>query len=290
MFVKNYFYKKADLRLDDKSMIISDTLEYRNSFMSEIFLKLYGYVLDDLKPKGKVALLYCGGAMEHHSHNRIFSNCSKKANIVIKSQSSYLASKIANKIGNISYLSINANTCASSMYALFEAYNLLNFLGFDEVVIYGEEWVEGVELLLFSQFGIDIVCSDGYFVLHLSKDCKEKKAYIKNVSWIYENSKSPFEVTKNGYKEAMKKFINEDINLVKLHGTGTKQNNLAEYEAVKELFGKIDTLEYKSKIGHSQGVSSGVELCMLIDDFSNKNILVNASGLGNFYGTCLLVL
>ena len=51
---------------------------------------------------------------------------------------------------------------------------LKNFggFGFDVIIIYGEEWVEEVELLLFKQFNIDLVCSDGFFILHLSNGFK----------------------------------------------------------------------------------------------------------------------
>ena len=92
-------------------------------------------------------------------------------------------------------------------------------------------------------------------------------------------------------------FEDSKIDFIKLHGSGTAQNNEAEQSAIDELFGKnlIKTIEYKSQIGHSQGCSTGVELCMLIDRFHeetvyNRKILINASGLGNFYGSCLLVL
>jgi 3-oxoacyl-(acyl-carrier-protein) synthase len=85
-------------------------------------------------------------------------------------------------------------------------------------------------------------------------------------------------------------FMKCDIDMVKMHGTGTAQNDVAEYEAIKELFGDIETIEYKSQIGHSQGCSTGVELCMLLDNYKDKNILVNASGLGNFYGSFELVI
>jgi hypothetical protein len=42
------------------------------------------------------------------------------------------------------------------MYAIFEAKMLLKN-GFDDVIVYGEEWVENVELLLFKQFNIDFM-------------------------------------------------------------------------------------------------------------------------------------
>lgn len=299
MFIKNYFHKKSDLKINQNSMIISETKKRRAEYMSEVFYDLYKKEFEKFKTTGKTALLYCAGAVEHHSSSRIFPTVVPKSNVVIKSHTSYIASKIAKRIGNIDYLSINANTCASSMYAIFEAYNLIHNLGFDDVIIYGEEWVENVELLLFKQFNIDLVCSDGLFILHLGKYSDETNKVngcaIFKPTWIYSDSSSAFEVTKEGYMKSMSIFKDNKVDLVKMHGTGTPQNSKAEYEAIEELFKDVETLEYKSKIGHSQGASTGVELCMLLDDYykkgngHKKNILVNASGLGNFYGSFMLV-
>jgi len=289
VFIEEYFYKTANLKTSNNSMIIAETKNRRQEYMNEVFYSLYKDEIDKFKTKEKTALLFCGGATEHHSTSRTYLSL-QKAVMPVKSQMGYLASKVAKRLGNIEYLSINANTCASSMYAFYQGYILLNYENFESVIIYGEEWVEDVELLLFKQFNIDIVCSDGFFILKLSKYPKTSKACVLKPSFLYADGKSAFEVTKDGYKKAMKPFKLEKIDLVKMHGTGTKQNNQAEYEAIKELFGNIKTLEYKSQIGHSQGCSTGVELCMLLDDNSlkNKNILVNASGFGNFYGSLVL--
>lgn len=289
MYVKNYFYKSADLKLDNKSMIISDTKDKRDEYMSEVFYELYKDEFVKFKTTGKTAMLYCAGTVLHHSHSRIFPVDVKNSNNVIKSHTSYMASKIAKKLENISYLNINANTCASSMYAIYEAKMLLKN-GFDDVIIYGEEWVENVELLLFKQFNIDLVCSDGFFILHLSNNSNSHKGHIQNPTWLWNDDRGAFFVSCDGYKKAMLPFVKSDIDLIKMHGTGTSQNDKAEYEAIKELFGDIETIEYKSQIGHSQGCSTGVELCMLLDNYKDKNILVNASGLGNFYGSFRVVI
>lgn len=285
MQVKKYFYKTADFfDKEKKARYISDTLDKRKSYMNEVFFNLYKKEICDFKTSGKTALLYIAGASEHHSTARDYLPVLKGA-MPVKSQLGYIASKTAKRIGNISYLSINANACASSMYALKEAKELLN-QGFDDVIIYGEEWVEEVELKLFEQLGIDLVCSDGFFMMQLTKECDEPKASIIHTSFIWNEDKSPFEVTKDGYKRAMMEFKDTKLDLIKMHGSGTKQNTQAEEEAIKELFDDVWKIEYKSKIGHSQGVSTGVELCKLIDEQKNKSVLVNASGLGNFYGSC----
>ena len=305
MFIRRYFYKTADLILDNNSMIISDTKDRRHEYMNEVFYDLYKDEISKFKTTGKTALLYIGGAGEHHSCSRDYLDIQKGV-MPVKSQLGYIASKTAKRIGNISYLSINSNACASSMYALYEAEQLLEN-GFDDVIIYGEEWVEDVELKLFKQHNIDVVCSDGFFILQLGKYGNESDdddtvgnhfGCIFRPKFIWNDDKSPFEVSKEGYLKAMYDFRLSKLDYIKVHGSGTTQNNKAENEAIEELFGKYfaETIEYKSKIGHSQGCSTGVELCMLIDSFHiednqyKKRILINASGLGNFYGSCLVVI
>ena len=57
--------------------------------------------------------------------------------------------------------------------------------------------------------------------------------------------------------------------------------------AEKEVFGNV--LGYKDKIGHCQGASGLIELCMVLDDDKLKGkILCTASGLAGFYGSCLV--
>ena len=298
MFIRRYFYKTADLKLDNNSMIISDTKDRRNEYMNEVFYDLYKDEISKFKTTGKTALLYIGGAGEHHSCSRDYLDIQKGV-MPVKSQLGYIASKTAKRIGNISYLSINSNACASSMYALYEAKQLLEN-GFDDVIIYGEEWVEDVELKLFKQHNIDVVCSDGFFILQLTKDeNKDDLGFgdIYHPTFIWNDDKSPFEVSKEGYLKAMYDHQLSEIDFVKAHGSGTAQNTKAEHEAIEEYFGEnMPIYEYKSQFGHSQGCSTGVELCRLIEVFytreklTPRRILINASGLGNFYGSCLLVI
>ncbi len=288
MLVKDFFYQTGNLADSEKKAIyIQETLDKRKDYMNEVFFSLYKKELDRFATQGKTALLYIGGAGEHHSCRRDFTDIVPvdKNNIIVKSQLGYIASKTAKRIGNISYLSINSNACASSMYALYEAKKLMQ--EYDDVIIYGEEWVENTELMLFRQLGIELVCGDGFFILHLCKACKNPKAIIEDVSWVYNNEdRSPFEVSSSGYKKAMQQFKGCSIDFIKLHGSGTKQNTQAEIEAINEMFGSMETVEFKTEIGHTQGVSTGIEICMLIDKYIQKDILVNASGLGNFYGSC----
>ena len=57
MYVKNYFHKSADLKLDNNSMIISDTKNRRDEYMSEVFYELYKDEFTKFKTTGKTAML-----------------------------------------------------------------------------------------------------------------------------------------------------------------------------------------------------------------------------------------
>ena len=266
---------------DKKAIYIEDTLESRNQFMSEFNFKNRKELLEDIKPTGKTAVLYIGGASEHHSHNRTFQNLSLKGIMPIQNQMGYMASKIA-KFYNAEFLSINSNACASSMYALYEAKQLLNN-GFDDVIIYGEEWVDDVELFMFKQMGIDIFCADAFCILHL-----QKGEQIGDINFIYHPEKHPFEVSIEGYLKSMNPFKDMKFDAIKTHGTGTINNDITEDEAIEFLFNDTSKLKFKKIIGHTQGCSTMVEICQLLEYGFKGNYLINASGLGNFYGSCTI--
>ena len=76
------------------------------------------------------------------------------------------------------------------------------------------------------------------------------------------------------------------VDFVKLHGTGTASNTLAE----NNLAALGIPVVYKNIIGHTQGVSSLLETCMVLDDPEiSGNILVTANGLGGWYGCFTLI-
>lgn len=285
MYIQDYFYRYATEAYHD-NLILEGTREFRMHSLNDINYRLYKDEIKKFKTAGRTALLYIGGPLEHHSASGEHDIRVCKVPPV-KANAGYMASRTAKLFDNVEFVSINANTCASSMYALYEAKRLLAE-GFEDVIIYGEEWFEFVEEKLFRQIGVGITLSDGFFILHLSRKESDKK--IEAVSWLWHNDRSEMSFSKEGYKKAMAVAEGEPIDLVKVHGSGTDNNTDAEEGAIRELFGEIEIVNYKKDIGHSQGVSTGVELCMLLDRHQGVKALVNASGLGNFYGSCLLTI
>jgi len=295
MKLSHYFYKTADTKRDS-ALYISDTLPLRDRYMSDVHVKLYAKELEEFKgsPTLKSALLYIGGGLEHHSLSRYHQCHSElpRSSAVVKSQVGYAAHKYALLIGNIDYMSINANACASAMYAIYEAQNLLYKEGYDEVFIVGEEWVEPNELLLYKQLGIGITCSDGFVVARFEKYSNTYETFdplFHKATWLFHPESACLNFSKAGYAKVLKSYMYDQVDVVKTHGTGTDNNNEAEDGAIAEILGDVSKLYYKQSIGHSQGVSTLLEICVSMDDESlkNKTILALASGLGNFYGGVL---
>lgn len=184
------------------------------------------------------------------------------------------------------YASINGNTCASSMYCLYEAKKLLDI--YDKVVIVAMEMTEASQILLFEQLGVEVVCGDGLGILVLNKT--HGVAKIDDVSWKWNNDRSPMSVSKEGYLKVLNELDLNDVSVVKPHGTGTDRNDEAENEALLEVgLAAVETRYYKRDIGHTQGASTAVELGMLLDEIKiNDKALLLASGMGGFYGGCTM--
>lgn len=284
MKIVNYKYVLPDyMDTAKKANYIRETLDSRDKFIGAWNWKNYSKLINDIKPAGKTAVLYTVGPAEHHSCSKDYTHVVDKPRGVmpVQSQLGFIASKVA-KHYNADYLSINSNTCAATMYALYEAEILLD-RGYDDVIIYCEEWVEDLQLLLFEKSGIDVVCSDAFAILHIQKGDQ-----ISDVNWVFNSDSTPFTVSKDGYIKSMAPFKDLAIDAVKTHGTQTPQNTEAENSAIEELFGEVPLIEYKKEIGHTQGCSTAIELCMLLDREKSGTYLVNASGLGNFYGSCVI--
>ena len=76
------------------------------------------------------------------------------------------------------------------------------------------------------------------------------------------------------------------VDFVKLHGTGTTSNTEAEF-GLSQLGGNI---LLKPDIGHTQGISSLLETCIVIDDiYVEGKVLCTANGFGGYYGAFTLL-
>ena len=178
----------------------------------------------------------------------------------------------------VEYASINSNTCASSMSSLYEASKLLEQGEVEEVIIISEGRVSFNTIRLFKENRINLTIGDGFAVVRLSMD---KSPYeVTDTKWKYSYKRNPFSTSIEGYAK-----VDTPCDTIKPHGTGTNDNNAAEVAIVADR----DVINYKKDIGHTLSVSALLELCMLIDDVSvSGKVLCTASGVGGFYGSCIL--
>lgn len=295
MVVESYkFIVGTERSKDNKSHTIKEI--NRTNYMTQEFMKLSSEYCLSIIGGEKNAILYAGGPAIHHSDGRNINGLLPDGSIAIKSQIGLNIYSIAKNFRNVnfSYANINGNTCASGMHSIYEAYKLIHNEGYDKVIVYASDLVEASQLLVFEQLGIDIVCGDGLAIIVFARECENPIAKVENVHWAWNLDPSPMTVTKEGYGKILNLIIDNTLNIdyIKPHGTGTGRNEIAENDALAEKnLNNIPIVKYKEQIGHTQGASAAIELCMVLNDNridSNKNILITASGLGGFYGGCIV--
>lgn len=280
MIVNDYFYTVGSKDLGERI----ELLDKRDGYVTDLYIKMFKEQLSNIKLDGRVAFLYAGGVTVSASEARNYTGgfeCTQPIldnGPAIKILSSYMMHKYIGllvKNGNdVTYANINGNTCASSMFSLYEAERLLGDNVVDHVVIITEEKTSHSTVRIFHEHGIKLKVGEGFACTVLS--CEGNGPTITNTKWEYKYNRNPFLVDSEGYEK-----VYADTKLVKGHKTGTEQNDGAEAEVFGETFG------YKGKIGHCQGASGLIEVCMVMDD-KLEDVLCLASGLGGFYGSCIV--
>lgn len=289
MYIKSYEYITSDKLVEDH-MEISDIS--RSDYITRKSMGLL-QIPKVTKPTG---LLFAGGFSIHQGEGRRTEDTAVYARGSIEPQKSSLISRESTAFSiyswakeiegneNIVYANINSDACASSMHCIYEAEQLINNGTCDEVIVIAEERTNFNTLRIFKEHRVPLICGDGIAVVVFSKDGNDSMPQASDSKWRFKVGSNPFDTSVEGYK-----LVDTDkkIDYIKPHGTGTKTNDLAEIELVKDRH----ALYYKKDIGHTQGVSAILELCMVLDDKNvNKGstILCVASGFGGFYGSCIV--
>ena len=193
--------------------------------------------------------------------------------------------KIASCLKIKDYVSTISTACSSSANAIIFGARLIKHDFLDCVIVGGTDalcrfTINGFASLKIldenpcrpfdaSRHGLNLGEGAGYIVLE-----KETNSYPKSYGYIagYANLCEAFhqtatEVEGTGYLNSMKKALHtadlmpEQIDYINLHGTGTANNDLAEGNAIRKLFG--DSLpclsSTKSFTGHTLGACGGIE-------------------------------
>lgn len=285
MFVRKIYHEAPDLKLSDGNVIFSHRAGFEG-YMSDYHIDRHAEAIRSIDPKGKAALIYIVGAGEHHSNLRVYPKLGTPTAIApVRSQLSIFTHKLARMIGNIDHISFNSNTCASSMVALHEAQMLLNN-GYDEVIIYAEEWLESIEAELFRQLGITIPLGDAYAFCVLTNEPTDIEVSDVSVAFHYESH--PMKFSSEGYQKVLSNAPKR-VDIFKPHFSGNAQSDIEEIDALQKK--EIDygvLVSYKERIGHTQGASTLIEMAMLIEEKEFGTALMMASGMGGFYGSAVL--
>lgn len=271
------------MKINSYKYLVNPELD-ESGYMTQQYTKLLKEYITSIKLTGKTAVLYAGGVLLSASEARncadmgIFRRTAQTSTLAIKELSAYSMHRWIGLIPNrelVAYANINGNTCASSLYSLYEAEQLLNN-GFDDVVVIAEEKTSYNTLRVFYENRIELEIGEGVAIIHLTKNGND----VHSCKWEYEYNTNPFGVTANGYSK-----IWQQCEYVKPHGTGTSNNEQAELE----IIGKVPQIRYKEQIGHCQGASGLIEICMLLDNSEIRGrVLCIAAGMGGFYGSCLV--
>lgn len=210
------------------------------------------------------------------------------------------AGRTAQAFGVVDYISTDATACASSLKSMMDVQTLINYYGFDRVIVlsfedaisnsvlefFGEaqaslslkDEMKGIMPSAFDEVNGGFHVGQGAVLAIFESDriAVNPMAQLMGAYTASENHTNAIGQKEDG--EGYRKAINEaiaiskidptQIKIVKTHGTGTKSNNVAEKFALESTFKDFVATSYKPKIGHTMGASGLLETCLLLDDLN----------------------
>jgi 3-oxoacyl-(acyl-carrier-protein) synthase len=259
------------------------------------------------------------------------------------------AGRLAQSMGATDHIVTDSSACASSMKALMDVQTLIRFYNYNRVIVLTlEDAVSNAVLEFFGEAKASLTQKEEDLGVKPSAfDGKNYGFYVGQGAAlaVFESSKTfmmggkkseavllgaytaaeacPNAIGQREDGEGFTKAIDgaldiagvdeNQIRVVKTHGTGTISNNQAEKAALDLLTGDFVATSYKAKIGHTMGASGLLETCLLLDDLkrgvvpkienrtehddrflshdeSNPGglILSLAAGMGNVYSAAIL--
>lgn len=283
MVITKHFYEYGKNVLEDRV----ELLDNRNQYMNTQYIKMFKDELKNIQTQGNVGVFYAGGVGMHTSECRELNKKGRytqpflESGPVVKSLQAYMMHRYIGLMpfrDKVVYANINSNTCASSLHSVYEAQRLIESGLIDTAIIIAEEKTSTDTIRIFREHRIDVTPGEGFACIVISRFGEGPE--LVDSKWGYKYNVNPFLVDAEGYSS-----VNMSSDVVKGHQTGTEQNDNAE----TEVFGDREIVGYKSEIGHCQGASGLIELCIGLDDSRLfGDVLFTASGLGGFYGSCLI--
>jgi 3-oxoacyl-(acyl-carrier-protein) synthase len=210
------------------------------------------------------------------------------------------AGRVAQACGANDLITTDATACVSSLKVLMDVVTIIKFYGFSRVVVLGVE--DAVSHSVLDFFGESGACltqakeesqdikpsafddrNEGFYVGQgaVLAVFEAEGAVTKDPKFELKGAWSASEEVANaigqredgqGYVNAINGalfhsgVVNDEISIIKTHGTGTKSNNQAEKAAILSSFTDFVATSYKQKIGHTMGASGLLETILLWED------------------------
>lgn len=207
---------------------------------------------------------------------------------IVSYPTSNIARNIAEELRFTGRNFMNGNACASGNYALGYAYDLIKtkkldfcvaggvdalsriaWTGFNRVYAMAHEKCQPFDL---NRKGMMLGEGSGILFLESLEQALSRKAYIYAEILGYGLSCDASHMTRpdsNGISKAIKKALKaagirrHHVDYISAHGTGTIENDSAECEAMRIIFGehlrKIPVNSIKSMLGHAMGSAAALE-------------------------------
>lgn len=212
------------------------------------------------------------------------------------------AGRTAQSFGEIDMVTTDHSACASSLKVMMDVQNLIQFYGFERVIVLTlEDGVSNASLEFFGDskavltekqetagmkpsafdsvnFGFRIGQGAALAVFESEKAVAQQqiKPHASLVGAYSASERSTNAIGQcedgEGFRKAMEGAMHygnvspDAIKIVKTHGTGTASNNKAEKNALTQTLKAFIATSYKQKIGHTLGSSGLLETLLLLND------------------------
>ena len=267
--------------------------------------ELRSYVADN-PVKGKTGFIFAAGNQGWMGNNgRYDKNPDAQLHYKVKVPfivlTNIYAGRIASMFGVHDHVSTDASACASSLHVLMNMQTLMDNYGFDRVIVFsGEDSVNNLVLEFFGEAGASLQYKDegerqpsafddknqgfhigqGAVVAIFQKEHAGMADPLAKFVGAYssaEDNTNPLGQRQDGsgFSKAIEgalfvaKAHQNDVRLVKTHGTGTPVNNAAEKSALLRSLNEFVATSYKPRIGHTMGASGLLETGLLLRDLES---------------------
>lgn len=267
--------------------------------------ELRSYVADN-PVKGKTGFIFAAGNQGWMGNNGRYdkdpdTKLHYKVKIPFIVLTNIYAGRIASMFGVHDHVSTDASACASSLHVLMNMQTLMDNYGFDRVIVFsGEDSVNNLVLEFFGEAGASLQYKDEGERQPSAFDDKNQGFHIGQGAVV-----AIFEKEHAGMADPLAKFVGayssaedntnplgqrddgsgfskaiegalfvakahqNDVRLVKTHGTGTPVNNAAEKSALLRSLNEFVATSYKPRIGHTMGASGLLETGLLLRDLES---------------------